>query len=158
MIIRKIQAKDNAAIAKIIRDSLLEFGAAKPGTVFFDESTDHLCEAFTQKRSIYFIIEKDNEIAGGAGIFPTEGLPVNTAELVKMYIAKKLRGNGYGQTLLEKCMDEARKEGYEKLYLESMPELTNAIAMYDKNGFTQIAAPMGNSGHTGCDVWMIKHL
>lgn len=158
MIIRKIQAKDNAAIAKIIRDSLLEFGAAKPGTVFFDESTDHLCEAFTQKRSIYFIIEKDNEIAGGAGIFPTEGLPVNTAELVKMYIAKKFRGNGYGQTLLEKCMDEARKEGYEKLYLESMPELTNAIAMYDKNGFTPIRAPMGNSGHTGCDVWMIKHL
>ena len=149
MIIRKIQAEDNAAIAKIIRDSLLEFGAAKPGTVFFDESTDHLCEAFTQKRSIYFIIEKDNEIAGGAGIFPTEGLPVNTAELVKMYIAKKFRGNGYGQTLLEKCMDEARKEGYEKLYLESMPELTNAIAMYDKNGFTPIRAPMGNSGHTG---------
>ena len=158
MIIRKIQPEDNAAIAKIIRDSLLEFGAAKPGTVFFDESTDHLSEVFTQKRSVYFIIEKDNEIAGGAGIFPTEGLPVNTAELVKMYIAKKFRGNGYGQTLLEKCMEEARKEGYETLYLGSMPELTNAIAMYDKNGFTPIAAPMGNSGHTGCDVWMIKHL
>lgn len=158
MTIRKIQADDNAAIAKIIRDSLLEFGAAKPGTVYFDKSTDHLSEVFTQKKSVYFTIEKDSEIAGGAGIFPTEGLPANTCELVKMYIGKKFRGNGYGQTLLEKCIKEAKKEGYEKLYLESLPELTNAIAMYHKNGFERIPGPLGNSGHTGCDIWMIKNL
>lgn len=158
MIIRKIIPEDNAAIAKIIRDSLLEFGAAKPGTVYFDESTDHLSEVFTEKKSAYFIIEDDKEIAGGAGVFPTEGLPPNTCELVKMYIAKKFRGNGYGQTLLEKCIEEAKKVGYEKMYLESMPELTNAIAMYIKNGFTHIAGPLGNSGHTGCEVWMIRYL
>ena len=75
-----------------------------------------------------------------------------------MYITKKFRGNGYGQTLLEKCVEEAKKEGYEKMYLESMPELTNAIAMYVKNGFTPISEPLGDSGHTGCEVWMIKNL
>jgi putative acetyltransferase len=42
MIIRKIIPEDNAAVAKIIRDSLLEFGAAKPGTEYIDQSTDHL--------------------------------------------------------------------------------------------------------------------
>jgi putative acetyltransferase len=42
--------------------------------------------------------------------------------------------------------------------LESMPELTNAIAMYIKNGFTNIVGPLGNSGHTGCEVWMIRYL
>jgi putative acetyltransferase len=158
MIIRKIIPEDNAAIAKIIRDSLLEFGAAKPGTVYFDESTDHLSEVFTENKSAYFIIEDDKEIAGGAGIFPTDRLPPNTCELVKMYIAKKFRGNGYGQTLLEKCIEEAKKVGYEKMYLESMPELTNAIAMYVKNGFIHIAGSLGNSGHTGCEVWMIREL
>jgi len=44
------------------------------------------------------------------------------------------------------------------MYLESMPELVNAIAMYEKNGFTHISQPMGNSGHTGCEVWMMKDL
>ena len=39
MEIRNIVSKDNAAMAKIIRDSLEEFNAAKPGTVYFDEST-----------------------------------------------------------------------------------------------------------------------
>jgi len=44
------------------------------------------------------------------------------------------------------------------MYLESMPELSNAIGMYQKNGFKKITGPLGNSGHTGCDVWMIKEL
>jgi len=158
MQIRKIITDDNAAMASIIRNSLLEFNAAKPGTVYFDETTDHLSDVFTENRSAYFVIEIDNEVAGGCGFFPTKGLPQNTCELVKLYVSKKYRHNGYGQTLLEKCMEGAKKKGYEKMYLESMPELANAIGMYEKNGFEKIPGPLGNSGHTGCDVWMIKEL
>ncbi len=158
MFIRKIIADDNAAMAAIIRNSLLEFNAAKPGTVYYDKTTDHLSDVFMQKGSAYFVIEINNEIAGGCGIFPTIGLPANTCELVKLYVSKKYRHNGYGQTLLEKCIEEAKEHGYEKMYLESMPELKNAIGMYLKNGFVNIGGPMGNSGHTGCDVWMVKEL
>jgi len=158
MLIRKIIKDDNAAMASIIRDSLLEFNAAKPGTVYFDETTDHLSDVFTENRSAYFVVELDNEIAGGCGFFPTKGLPRNTCELVKLYVSRKYRHNGYGQTLLEKSLQEAKKNGYVKMYLESMPELTNAIGMYEKNGFEKIPGPLGNSGHTGCDVWMIKEL
>jgi putative acetyltransferase len=158
MLIRKITSDDNSAMADIIRSSLLEFNAAKPGTVYFDETTDHLSDVFTKNRSAYFVLEVNNEIAAGAGIFPTEGLPENTCELVKMYVSKKYRRNRYGQTLLQKCMEEAKKKGYEKMYLESMPELTNAIAMYEKNGFKKISGSLGNSGHTGCDVFMMKNL
>ncbi|HEU5051782.1 MAG TPA: GNAT family N-acetyltransferase, partial [Hanamia sp.] len=108
--------------------------------------------------STYFIIETGGEIGGGAGIFPTQGLLEDTCELVKMYVAKKFRGNGYGQTLLNKCFEQARKEGYKKMYIESMPELKNALGMYEKNGFEYIPNPIGNSGHTGCDLFMLKEL
>lgn len=158
MKIRHIESKDNEAMAKIIRDSLEEFNAAKPGTVYYDKTTDRLSEIFSAPRSAYFVIEIDEEIAGGAGIFPTEGLPAHTCELVKMYVAKKFRGNGYGQTLLNKCFEQARKEGYKKMYIESMPELKNALGMYEKNGFEYIPNPIGNSGHTGCDLFMLKEL
>lgn len=158
MIIRKIITADNAAVAKIIRDSLTEFNAAKPGTVYFDETTDRLSEIFTTKRSGYFVIETEGEIAGGAGFYPTAGLPENVCELVKLYLSKKFRGKGWGNLLLKKCEEEARTEGFEKMYLESMPELVNAIPMYEKNGFESIRGPMGSSGHTGCDIWMIKDL
>ncbi|MEO8721885.1 MAG: GNAT family N-acetyltransferase [Ginsengibacter sp.] len=158
MLVRKIGMKDDAAMAVIIRNSLLEFNAAKPGTVYFDKTTDHLTEIFTQKRSAYFVIEVNHEIAAGAGIFPTSGLPEDTCELVKLYVSKIYRRNGYGQTLLKKCFEEAKKQGYQKMYLESMPELTNAIGLYEKNGFEKIPGPLGHSGHTGCDIFMRKQL
>jgi len=158
MLIRKIVSGDNEALADIIRNSLKEFKAAKPGTVYFDESTDHLSDIFKTEGSAYFVWEVSGEIAGGAGFYPTEGLPEKICELVKMYLHKNYRRKGLGKLLLQKCMDEAKNEGYEKMYLESMPELINAIPMYEKNGFHYLPGPMGNSGHTGCDIWMIRDL
>jgi putative acetyltransferase len=55
-------------------------------------------------------------------------------------------------------VQEAKEAGYSKMYLESMPELLNALKMYEKNGFNYLRQPMGNSGHTGCQLWMIKDL
>ncbi len=40
--------------------------------------------------------------------------------------------------LLEKCMRQAKKYGFKKMYIESMPELANALGMYEKNGFEYI--------------------
>lgn len=158
MIIRKLTDDDNAKLAIIIRNALAEFKAVKPGTVYFDETTDNLSELFKTKRSGYFVIDIDGEVAGGGGFYPTVELPENVCELVKMYIAKKHRGKGWGNILLQKCIDEAKKQGYHKMYLESMPELVNAIALYNKNGFNHIPGPLGNSGHSGCDVWMMRDL
>jgi putative acetyltransferase len=157
--IRTIQQHDNAAIAKIIRDSLAEFGANRPGTVYYDESTDHLFEVFSATpNSIYFIAEKDGEIIGGAGIYPTDALPEATCELVKMYLKPAARGIGLGRSLIEKCLTTATAFGYKQVYIETMPELKKALSVYQKFGFRYLDAPLGNSGHTGCDLWMLKIL
>lgn len=158
IIIRNITVDDDAKLALIIRSSLEEFKAAKHGTVYFDETTDHLHDLFQTERSGYFVVEINGEVCGGTGIFPTKALPPKTCELVKMYLSSKARGKGIAKLLLQKCIQEAKNNGFEKIYLESMPELVNAIAMYEKNGFTFITKPPGNSGHTGCDVFMIKDL
>ena len=156
--IRSIEFKDNAALAHIIRHSLEEFGANKPGTVFFDPSTDALYQLFQSPRSIYLVAEEHEKIIGGAGIFPSEGLPEGICELVKMYLHKNARGKGLGRTLIGQCLEQAKKMGYEKVYLETMPELKKAVSVYEKFGFDYLTGPMGNTGHFGCDVWMIKEL
>jgi putative acetyltransferase len=159
LIIRTIKQDDNIALAKIIRDTLKEFNAHKPGTVYFDDTTDHLFEVFTAApKSIYYVAEFNGEIMGGSGIYPTANLPKSTCELVKFYLSPAARGKGIGKILLEKSISAAMDLGYTKIYLETMPELTIAIPMYEKFGFTYLAAAQGNSGHTGCDVWMIKNL
>ncbi|HEX6915652.1 MAG TPA: GNAT family N-acetyltransferase [Chitinophagaceae bacterium] len=157
--IRTIRPEDNAAIAKIIRDALAEFGANHPGTVFDDPSTDHLYELFSATpRSVYFIAERNGIILGGAGIYPTEALPDGTCEIVKIYLSPQARGSGLGGTLIRKSLEAAKDFGYSQVYLESMPELRQALSVYEHYGFRYIPAAMGNSGHTGCDVFMIRAL
>lgn len=154
--IRIIQPDDNKTLAKIIRDTLKEFKANKPGTVYFDESTDHLSEVFKAAKSIYYVAEFNGGIVGGGGIYPSANLPEGTCELVKLYLSTAVRGKGIGKALMQKCIAFAGELGYKKIYLETMPELTIAIPMYEKFGFTYLSSAIGNSCHSGCDVWMIK--
>jgi len=157
MKIRLIQPSDNPALAQIIRSTLAEFGANHIGTVYFDSETDSLFESFQKSRSIYFVAEdEDGNVVGGGGIYPTEGLPGDTCELVKMYLLPEVRGTGLGRTIIEKCLNSARDFGFSKVYLESMPELKQALKVYEKFGFTYLCSPMGNSGHFGCDLYMLK--
>ena len=158
LIIRNIALHDNEAIAKVIRAALTEFGANKPGTVFYDATTDHLFELFQIPGAIYYIAELNGNLVGGAGIYPTEGLPDKTCELVKLYLHKDARGIGLGKQLLLKSMQWAKENGYEQVYLESMPELSKAVSIYENVGFKKIHHALGNSGHDGCDIWMIKNL
>jgi putative acetyltransferase len=156
--IRPIQAADNQALAIIIRHSLAEFGANKPGTVYYDPTTDALFELFQQTGSFYLVAEQNNQLLGGAGIFPSAGLPSGVCELVKMYLHKDARGLGLGRLLITKCLEKAGAAGYRKVYLETMPELAKAVSVYKKFGFSYLPGPMGHTGHFGCDVWMIKEI
>ena len=159
VVIRPIQKEDNAIIAVIIRAALEEFGANKPGTVYFDETTDHLFELFQEHpHCAYFIAEEDGIILGGAGYFHSQGLDEHTCELVKMYLSKSARGKGLGQKMITHCMNEAKKEGFEQMYLETMPELKKAIQVYELFGFDYLKGPMGNTGHDGCGIWMLKKI
>jgi putative acetyltransferase len=158
MHLRPILERDNPFIAKIIRDALLEFGAAHPGTVYFDKTTDDLYNLFQHPDSFYFVAEFDGSVVGGGGIFPTSGLPDDTCELVKMYLHKDFRGRGFGRMLIKQCIATAKEAGFKKIYLETMPELKLALNVYEKFGFSYLSNPLGNSGHFGCDLWMIKEL
>ena len=158
MDIRPIESGDNEALAKVIRTALAEFGANKPGTVYFDPTTDALFELFRTPGSYYFVAIQDEKIIGGCGIFPTENLPQGTCELVKLYVAEEARGTGIGKQLMEQSMSWAKENGYTHVYLESMPELKKAVSIYEKVGFQPLDHPLGNSGHDGCDIWMLKAL
>ncbi len=156
--IRNIRPSDNPYLAKIVKDTLAEFGANHPNTVYYDPTTDALFELFQKKGAAYFVAEMDQEIVGGGGIYPTDGLPADTCELVKMYLLPHARGSGLGRTLIEKCLAIAKEYGYKQVYLESMPELKQALKVYAKFGFEYLKGPMGNSGHTGCSLWMLRRV
>lgn len=151
---RLIQPADNAEIARVIRGALEEFGVNQPGTVYTDPTTDDLYALFRDEKSAYWIAEENGSIFGGCGIYPTTGLPNGYGELVKLYLRKEVRGRGIGQELMLKSIDSAREMGYTYLYLESLPELNQAVELYKKVGFKLLPNRLGESGHFACDLWM----
>ncbi len=158
VIFRHIEKKDNRSIAELIRTVFREFKIDRPGTVYFDPTTDDLFTLFSKPGSEYWIAEVNGVIIGGCGVYPTPGLPERCAELVKLYLLRDHRKKGIGRQLMEKTFESARRLGYKQLYLESLPELSRAISLYKKAGFRMISAPLGCSGHFGCDIWMLKDL
>lgn len=158
IIYRPIEEKDNKEIAELIRTVFREFNIHRPGTVYFDPTTDNLFDLFSIAGSEYWIAEENNVIIGGCGVYPTAGLPEGCAELVKFYLSASQRGKGIGWQLMEKTFESAKRNGYRQLYLESLPELNRAISLYEKAGFEFIPRPMGKSGHFGCNIWMLKNL
>lgn len=156
--LRQLKIADNFELAELIRSVFREFKIDKPGTVYTDPTTDVLYEVFKHEKSDYWVAEVDGKLAGGCGIYPTAGLPDGHAELVKFYLLNKYRGYGIGKKLLEKCFESANDIGYTHLYLESFPELSTAVGMYEKSGFKHIDRAMGNSGHFACTIWMVKEL
>lgn len=157
-IIREIQPQDNEALAKMIRSVLTEFGANREGTVFTDPSTDALYELFQTPLSKYFVAFEGERLVGGSGIFPSEGMPDNCTELVKLYVDQTARGTGLGKLLMVKSIEAAKELGYGEIYLETLPELHLAVGLYERMGFQYMKMPYGNTGHFACDLWMHKFL
>ncbi|GGI24294.1 GNAT family N-acetyltransferase [Pedobacter mendelii] len=153
--IRKIEEKDNQELADLIRVIFREFKIDKPGTVYTDPTTDYLSEVFKKEGSVYWLAEEDGVLLGGCGIYPTDGLPESCVELVKFYLSAASRGKGIGKMLMQKSIESAQHFGYNKVYLESFPELSTAIGMYENAGFKKLESPLGNSGHFACNVWML---
>ncbi len=158
MIIREIQKKDNPQIAQVIRQVFIEDNFPKTGTAFADPQLDFMFETYNQPNSIYFVIEIDGKIVGGAGVSQLESSTEPICELQKMYFLHEARGKGLGLEMIEKCLQKATEFGYEKCYLETLPEMKVAQKLYQKMGFEYLCAPMGATGHSSCLVWMLKDL
>lgn len=158
MPVRKANAQDNKSLAMMIRQVFEEHSAPTEGTVYTDPTTDHLFELFQLPKSVLWVAEENGEVVGCCGVYPTRGLPASCTELVKFYLPKKARGKGIGRKLMEASIASAKQFGYSEIYIESLPVFSRAVSIYEQQGFIKLDAPMGNSGHPGCNIWMRKTL
>jgi putative acetyltransferase len=156
--IREIQKSDNQQIAAVIRQVFISDDYPKVGTAFADEQLDFMFETYDTLRATYFVVLIDDKVVGGAGVSQLENTQENICELQKMYFLQEARGKGIGLQIIQKCIEKAIAFGYEKCYLETLPEMVTAQHLYKKVGFEYLCEPIGNTGHSSCPVWMLKVL
>ena len=158
MHIRPIKASDNSLLAIAIRSVLIELGVPKTGTAYEDKELDAMFEAYADPRAVYYVVIDGNNILGGAGIAPLKGGEDEVCELQKMYFSSAARGLGLGKEMIDTCLDFAKANDFTMCYLETLPYMEAAQKLYLKTGFDYIDGPMGDTGHTSCNVWLTKSL
>lgn len=156
--IREVKEEDNPALGAVIRQVLFDIGVPKVGTAYADPELDFMFQAYQKERSAYFVIEEEGVVLGGAGIAPLAGEDPSICELQKMYFLSQARGKGLGQKMINHCLAYAKMQSFELCYLETLPYMKAAQKLYLKTGFDYIEGPMGNTGHTSCNVWLTKAL
>jgi ribosomal protein S18 acetylase RimI-like enzyme len=65
------------------------------------------------------------------------------AEIKRLYVVRHGRGLGVGKALVSAILKEAGRLGYREIKLDTLPHMTQAIALYRGFGFAPIA-PYGS--------------
>ena len=157
-LIRPIEARDDAAMAAIIRTVMPEFGAVGTGFAINDPEVDWMSRAYQAPRSAFFVVEREGMVEGGGGVAPLEGGDADTCELRKMYFLPQLRGLGAGAAIMTRCIEAARGYGFKRCYLETLCGMDAAMRLYERTGFRRLDGPLGATGHGGCNTFYLRDL
>jgi putative acetyltransferase len=129
--IRDYAPDDGAAVLRLVRDVLAEYGfSAQIGNLEKDLREAH--ERYAGDRAGFWVADSGGAIVGTVAIRPKQG---STCELKRLYLRADKRGAGLGQALYTHAEAFARAAGYEKIWLDSSRRFEKARRLYERNGF-----------------------
>lgn len=150
LVLRPARASDVPAIADHVRRVLAEFGISFGIGASSDAELFELPESYEQREGVFWIVERSgsNALLGTAGVVRVRP---DAFELRKMYLAPESRGEGIGAALLDRAIAHAHERGAMKLVLDTVDQMRDAIAFYERHGFVrddrEISAPRCTRGY-----------
>ena len=109
----------------------------------------------------FFAAWSDGQIVGTGAVRLMPGEPATGGqaygEIKRMYVDPAARGRRIGQRLLHTLEACLRDEGVALALLETGPEQTEAVRLYEGGGY-QLRAPFGSYPENGMSVYFSKSL
>jgi putative acetyltransferase len=103
----------------------------------FDQELAGLPGDYAPPEGRLLLAEYDGQLAACVALHK---LGPDTCEMKRLYLRPQFRGKGLGRTLAERIIAEARQIGYRRMRLDTVePVMKDAVAMYRKLGFKEIA-------------------
>ena len=153
--IRIEDATDTDSIA-VVRDLLREYRQSLGIDLCFqdfDAELEGLPGNYLRPDGCNLLARVDGVVAGcGALRRLMDGL----CEMKRLYVKAEFRGLGVGRLLAVHLIGEARKIGYDRNYLDTLPSMAKAQLLYEQLGFKEIAAychnPIAGARYLGLDL------
>jgi ribosomal protein S18 acetylase RimI-like enzyme len=82
--------------------------------------------------------DRQGKPLGCVGLRPI--VPNRCCEMKRLYVSPQGRGLGLGRALIDAIIGEAVRIRYREMWLDTLPGMVEAIALYRKAGFTPIEA------------------
>lgn len=148
LVLRTFQTGDEAAFQRLNEDWISRYFAIEAADrVILSDPRTHILDPGGQ----ICIAELDGSVIGCCALVV---VAPGVLELAKMTVAESARGSGIGRRLLLFAIDEARRMGAERLYLESNKRVAAAVHLYEQMGFQHLPAPLHESKYARADVFM----
>jgi GNAT superfamily N-acetyltransferase len=101
----------------------------------FDQELADLPGDYAGPRGALLLAEVDGAVAGCVAL---RAIDAATCEMKRLYARPAFRGRGVGRALVAAIMAEARRIGYVRMRLDTLPMMTEAQALYERLGFVDI--------------------
>jgi ribosomal protein S18 acetylase RimI-like enzyme len=138
------QAESSVQIAQA-RELFLEYAQSLGFSLCFqnfDQELAQLPGSYAPPEGRLLLAEYDSQLAGCVALHKLEP---NICEMKRLYVRPQFRGKGIGRVLIDRVIAEARRIGYQLMRLDTVePVMKDAVAMYRKIGFHQIAPYCNN--------------
>ncbi|MBQ7990122.1 MAG: GNAT family N-acetyltransferase [Oscillospiraceae bacterium] len=138
-----------------MKDSVTAFLAAvfaENGKVFDINGRHSIYKDIGGSFELFICTFEHGEIVGTAAL---KRLSDSDCELKTMYVSRRCQGRKLGLSLARRIIDEAKKRGFERMYLDSMSCHTRAISLYKGLGFCETERYNDNDK---ADVFMVLDL
>ena len=138
------QADSSTQIAQA-RELFLEYAQSLGVSLCFqnfDKELASLPGDYAAPEGRLLLAEYENQLAGCISLHK---LGPAVCEMKRLYLRPQFRGKGLGRILAQRIIAEARQIGYRQMRLDTVePVMTDAVAMYRKLGFKEIAPYRSN--------------
>lgn len=101
----------------------------------YDKELASLPGEYKAPRGMLLLAFCRGEVAGCAALRPAGE---SICEMKRMYVRPPYRGLGIGRQMAVKIIEFARSAGYERMRLDTIDTMTEAIALYCSLGFEEI--------------------
>jgi ribosomal protein S18 acetylase RimI-like enzyme len=119
----------------VVRELFTEYAASLGVDLSFQDFDRELATLASFYEQILVASEDDR----AAGCVALRRLDDTTCEMKRLYVRPGFRGRNLGRSLAENIIEEARRAGYARMRLDTLPTMTAAIPLYESLGFVEIA-------------------